>query len=480
LERVTSILETHFPLSSSTTSASTSNSNHEDGIFERNSKRVLELTLSLPDDYSLEYAPGDSLGLIVENPPSAVRFILNMIQDKHGIAADQMLSIDSHHPITVEEAVRKRIDLSSPIKNKRLLSSLAWHATNASDQAVLQLLASKLPIGCDLFDTYIDQQRRTVVDILREFPSCQNIPLEGLLSILPSIPPRYYSVSSSPLEHQRVSLTIAFSVVDYLTPSLVVNGTERGLRRIHGVATGHLEALCSSLLCASSSDRTAANRPTVAIFPKPTAEFRMPGTLATPLILIGPGTGVAPFMGFLSHRRAMITSSESTEAAHTVVEGTWRGGYELEENELPVNEQDASGLNLGVEFRTKQGVGSVDLFFGCRHEDHDWLYREEMETFDKQGVLSNLYTAFSRDGAKRQYVQDLMKEDESTANRIRELIVRQGACVYLCGDGNSMAKDVQAAIVELLCREMKGDTERASNYLEEMKKSKRFVMDIWN
>jgi sulfite reductase alpha subunit-like flavoprotein len=216
---------------------------------------------------------------------------------------------------------------------------------------------------------------------LQDFTSCQNISLEGLLSILPGIPPRYYSVSSSPLDKRRkeLSLTVAYSVVDYLTPSLVVEGEEQGLRRVQGIATGWLETLCSPFLCMSPTP-WSTSLPSVKIFPKPSADFRLPSNLSTPMVLIGPGTGIAPFVGFLAHRRALVSSKDATDAANTVVEGTWRGDYELEAKDLPIGEKDASGLSVGADYRSRQEVGSVDVFFGCRHADHDWLYENATTT----------------------------------------------------------------------------------------------------
>jgi sulfite reductase alpha subunit-like flavoprotein len=183
-------------------------------------------------------------------------------------------------------------------------------------------------------------------------------------------------------------------------------------------------------------------------------------------------------MGFLAHRNALLSSTESTEAAESVVEGTWRGGYELEENELPISEGDASGLKLGGDYRTKQDVGSVDLFFGCRHQDHDWLYRSEMEDLQKEGVITKLYTAFSRDG-KKEYVQDIIRGNEECAARLLDLIMEKRACIYVCGDGNAMAKDVQNVIAELLGKQLGGEAQ-GKEYLEKMKTDSRFLMDIWS
>ena len=288
-------------------------------------------------------------------------------------------------------------------------------------------------------------------------------------------------------------------MVDYLTPSLIVDGgVQVGRRRIRGIATRYLEAMASRLLVAadgggsqrhdeSSSNGTHAVVPTVGIFPKPTVEFRMPNQLTQPLILIGPGTGIAPFMGFLQHRKALLTANPANQAAQTVVEGAWRGGFELEEGEMAlVSPHDGSGLNVGADFRSQlaEKHGSVDVFFGCRHRDHDWLYREELEALVAEGFVSHLYTAFSRDNdAPHKYVQDIMLHNDACAARVVDLIVHQNAAVYVCGDGNAMAKDVQAALVELLgtrCFQAEGGLDQAKSYLETMKKTQRFLMDIWS
>jgi sulfite reductase alpha subunit-like flavoprotein len=441
---------------------------------ERNSKRVVEMTLALPDDFTLEYQPGDSLGLVVPNTPQAVRFVLDMLHEKHQVPPTQKISIDSNHPITVEEAVRTSIDLCSPMKSKRLLHSLSQFATNPEEEAVLRLLASKTTQGEELFCKFIDEQRMTVVDVLREFPSCQSIPLEGLFGILPGIPPRYYSVSSSPLDqrHGSLCLTVTFSVVDYVTPSLRLpdsSNQEFGCRRIGGVATRYLEVLCAPFLCQPHvihhTDPTAPPhkiQSTIPIFPKPTKEFQLPASLSTPIILIGPGTGVAPFMGFLRHRQAQALQHQ--KVASTVVEGTWRGDFELQQDELPG--EHASGVQAH-----NSTLGKCKLFFGCRYADHDWLYKDEMLAMEKEHKIE-LHTAFSRQPLPKQYVQDRMRGDQLD---LADWIVQDKAYIYVCGDGNRMAKDVQQALVDILSEKV--DDPKA--YLEKLKEQNHFVMDIW-
>jgi len=405
----------------------------------RNGKRVIELTLSLPDDQSWEFQPGDSLGLLVGNPDEAVDFVLAMLRTNHGIAPTQKVLIDSRAPLTVEEIVRDKIDLSTVVKNRKIIFALSQICNNTHEKAVLELLSSKTERGTELFETFVNSQRRSFVDLLKEFPSCQNITLQNLVNILPPIPPRYYSVSSSPLENKGKALTIAFSVVDYLTPSLK-SGNEIGLRRIHGLATSRLEALCSPNLSSSSSMESSSCG--VRIFPKPSEDFHLPEDPTIPLVLIGPGTGIAPFMGFLCHRKALESAA---------IDGV---------------------------------SGTVEVFFGCRHADHDYLYKEELQAFQTEGVITHLHTAFSRDVGKKEYVQDLMINNEETSKRLADTILKKNGRVYVCGDGNHMGRDVQQTLAKLLGPHIDSASavpdKLGKEYVETMKTDGRFLLDIWS
>ena len=177
-------------------------------------------------------------------------------------------------------------------------------------------------------------------------------------------------------------------------------------------------------------------------------------------------------MGFLAHRASQIGAAR--EAAKEVVEGTWRGGYELEEDDVPISDPDTRGLNLGMDY---QKIGKIDVFFGCRQKDHDWLFEEEMQAWDKEGLISNLHIAFSR-GECKTYVQDLMIHDEVCRANFVHQVLEDNASIYVCGDGNKMAKDVQAAIVQVLSSKL-GSVE-GQQYVDDMKKSNRFMMDIWS
>jgi sulfite reductase alpha subunit-like flavoprotein len=467
----------------------------------RNEKRVIELTLSLPDDYTLEYQPGDSIGILVPNTSFNISFILHMLKQHHNIHSTQLISIDSNQPISLEEAMRYHFDISSTIQNEMICFILAQHANDPMEKAALILLASNTQEGKSMYQRYVEEQRRSIVDLLHDFPSCRHISLSTFISLLPLAVPRYYSVCSSPLGgimDDKVSgmtsqkLTIAFSVVDYIIPptNTDITCTDKA-RRIGGVATRYLETICSPFLSQmyphgttdSGSPTWLSTIPKVKIFPRPTSEFLLPSDWSTPLILIGPGTGIAPFMGFLAHRRAQLLSSSTSEA--TV--GTWRGDYEVEEEEL------ISESNSADYFRQK--LGDIDVFFGCRFQDHDWLYKEEMHQLQKEGIISKLNVCFSREknGSRSndeiKYVQDFLKAKSDCSKRLVRLMEQKGM-IFICGDGNKMAKDVQNAIINVFAQEMFSDglsveltTEAVSQakvFVDMLKAEGRFVMDIWS
>jgi sulfite reductase alpha subunit-like flavoprotein len=411
---------------------------------ERNGKRVIELSFSLPEDASsLESLPGDSIGLSVPNHPPAVTFALEMLKNHHGLCDEQLVCINDCEPTSIREAVERKVDLSGPIHktSKRIFHSLSALSDNAMEKACLQLLCCKSEIGEQICAILCDEQKWTAIDFLQMFPSLQKaMTLPNLLSSFSPLPPRYYSVSSSTLDAAVVK--VAFAVVDYRTPSLLLNGAERGDRRIRGLATGWLEALASFHLAADGqspvADATSAlTLPLVQLFPKPTADFRMPLDDDAKLILIGPGTGIAPFVGFL--RQKQSTKDLSVDDDHACC--------------------------------------SIDVYYGCRHHDHDWLYKDELDGFVAAGLVAKQFTAFSRDdGSRHRYVQHLLQEN---ADRLLRQVLDEGASIFLCGDGNVMAKDVQATLVVLLEQRV-GTREEAQRYLDEMKTNGRFVMDIWS
>ncbi|KAF0717190.1 hypothetical protein AaE_010911, partial [Aphanomyces astaci] len=151
---------------------------------------------------------------------------------------------------------------------------------------------------------FVESQRLSVVDILRLFPTCRP-PLASVLSLLPTLSPRYYSLASSPLSSQPHKVHIAFTIVEYALP-VVQGGTTSRLLRRRGLCTSWLHALARPLLHPQTTPVNAAVAVQIPIFHHPTKDFTLPANPSYPLILIGPGTGVTPFVGFLQHRQLQV------------------------------------------------------------------------------------------------------------------------------------------------------------------------------
>lgn len=211
-------------------------------------------------------------------------------------------------------------------------------------------------------------------------------------------------------------MSIAFSAVHWLAGKVA--------RR--GLCTTQLETLVAA---------PETPKPSVKFSLKPATEFTLPEDQTRPLIMIGPGTGVAPFMGFIATRQA----ARKTQGA--------------------------------------AAVGKTLLYFGCRHADQDWIYREEMEAAVADGTLDKLRTAFSRAGPTKVYVQHRLEEDQAD---IQKLLMEQGAYLFVCGDGMHMAKDVHAALVRVLSPACAGSAVLAEDLLRALKQQGRYVQDIWS
>jgi hypothetical protein len=250
-----------------------------------------------------------------------------------------------------------------------------------------------------------------------------------------------------------------------------------------------------------------------------------------PIIMVGPGTGVAPFRGFLQHRRAQ---AEGFESGGTCV-GLWRGLEIDEKDEDDVEEAKngdpafvkrwghASQPKLKPKSKAKKQqqqrnatllsgtnatlvkdgncelkpavpdlseepcdpvdsgdeIGPMVLFFGCRHRDHDYLYKDDFESFANDGTLTALHTAFSREQDKKVYVQHRIREQ---GPEVAELILKKQAFFFVCGDGSRMMRDVQQTLEEVLAKHGSLSKKDAEAYVAAMKREKppRYVTDIWS
>jgi sulfite reductase (NADPH) flavoprotein alpha-component len=352
---------------------------------ENPGKETRHLALSLIGS-GLAYEAGDSVGLWPRNDPALVTEVL------------ALTGLDERVPVTVKgmgetslgEALLRHYEIARPSPDA--LSLIAARTSDAS------LRASLAPERKSALRDWL--WGRQLADVLHEFPV--RLDADELLAALRPLQPRSYSIASSPkLFQQEVHLTL--STVRYAC----------GARRRGGVCSAYL------------ADR-ALDAP-VPLFIQRSSGFRPPASSDTPMIMVGPGTGIAPFRAFLQERQAL----------------------------------GARGRNW--------------LFFGEQHAASDFYYRDELERMLDEGALTHLSTAFSRDQAAKIYVQDRMLE------RGGELWawLQDGAHVYVCGDAIRMARDVDETLREIAQAHGGMSPEAAKAYFAELSVAKRYVRDVY-
>jgi cytochrome P450 / NADPH-cytochrome P450 reductase len=250
-------------------------------------------------------------------------------------------------------------------------------------------------------------RKKSVFDLLQEHPACE-LPFHLYLEMLSLLSPRYYSISSSPaVAGPRCSVTVA----------LVEGPASSG--------NGVFKGVCSNYL----ADRRPGD--TVhALIRETKAGFRLPDDPAKPIVMIGPGTGLAPFRGFLQERAS----------------------------------QKAGG----------KALGPAMLFFGCRHPEQDFLYADELKGFAEQNI-SELHVAFSRGEGPKTYVQDLIAAQKDRVWRL----IEQGAVIFVCGDGGKMEPDVKRKLMDIYREKKSADEAAASRWIDDMGTQNRYVLDVW-
>jgi sulfite reductase (NADPH) flavoprotein alpha-component len=338
--------------------------------------------------WGLNYEVGDSMTVWPTNDPALVDEIIKRI----GAKGDEPVKGPNGNT-TLREALFRdcRITQTTP----RFLKTIAARAVNGAP-----LLSELLkPERKQDLDTYLWGME--VVDFLIEHPSIKWTPQESV-DTLAKLVPRLYSISSSLKAHpEQVHFTID-----------VVHYESRGRMR---------KGVCSTFLA-----ERAENVP-VPVFPN-TSKFRLPEDGSTPIIMVGPGTGVAPFRAYLQERKAV----------------------------------GAKGKNW--------------LFFGSQHQHCNYFYKDELDAIKRDGILTRLDCAWSRDQADKAYVQHKMLGNGA---EIWKWLDAEGAHFFVCGDARRMAKDVDAALRKII-QEQGGKTEEQTNeYVEKLKADKRYKRDVY-
>jgi sulfite reductase (NADPH) flavoprotein alpha-component len=331
----------------------------------------------------IDYVPGDSFGIFPRNDPALVDAVLAAMKAPGDFPVGGM---------TFREALLSQYSLGLA---PDMLFELASYMVGGSRRIKLKALANGLdPDG--------DASTFDVLKLLEEFGPLHPDP-EAFLESLDPLQPRLYSISSSPAASPG-ELHLTVDAVRY----------DIANRRRLGVASTFI----ADRLCPSD---------TVQVYVQKAHGFALPADPATPIIMIGPGTGIAPFRSFLWHR-----------------------------------------------FATKAS-GKAWLFFGHQHEATDYLYQDELARLQDAGALTKLSTAWSRDGAEKVYVQDRLRQEATEVWRW----LKQGAHVYVCGDAKRMAKDVETALADVITVEGHLSALAARDYISDLRASGRYQADVY-
>lgn len=346
-------------------------------------KDVRHIELSLVDS-GLRYQPGDALGVYFSNAPELVAELLQHTQ----IQPDERVNL-GEQSLSITQALADELELTQSypafVEKYAVATSNAALSTLAQDKTALRHYLAE----------------RQIIDIVREYPA--QLSAQQLADALRKQQPRLYSIASSQAEvEDEVHLTVG-----------VVRYDAFGLSHTGG-ASGFL------------ADRLTEGDK-VKVFVEKNDNFRLPQSDDTAIIMVGPGTGIAPFRAFLQERE----------------------------------QRGASGKNW--------------LFFGNPHFTQDFLYQTELQNYLKTGVLTHLHVAFSREQAEKVYVQDKIRLHGADVFHWLE----QGAHLYICGDANRMAKDVHHALLDIIQQYGGKSAEEAQDYLEQLRAAKRYQKDVY-
>jgi cytochrome P450/NADPH-cytochrome P450 reductase len=373
------------------------------------STRHLEITLPP----GLDYRAGDHLGVVPRNGLDAIRRVLLRFTLDPSLYVTITAHADAAVHLPVNESVpllgilANRVELQD-VATRAQLTTLAAYAESATERQALLALGADDEAGKGPFHEQVLVPRKSVLDLLDEFRSCAP-PFEVFLDLLPPLRPRYYSISSSPL-------------VTAETCSITVGVLDQPARRGVGTFRGG----CSNYLAALSTNATLYG-----FVRKPTIPFHPPENPHVPMIMVGPGTGVAPFRGFLQERGA------------------------LRQRGVP--------------------IGPSLLFFGCRDPLQDFLYEEELREFEATGV-TRLFCAFSREpGTQKTYVQQAIRQH---GEEVWQLLQKE-AVVFVCGEASRMAPQLRQAFVDLFRERTGASLADGQAWLAGLVAGRRYLEDIW-
>ncbi|ODV80635.1 uncharacterized protein CANTADRAFT_48366 [Suhomyces tanzawaensis NRRL Y-17324] len=407
---------------------------HTQELFNSKSRSCVHAEFDISPS-NLRYSTGDHLAVWPSNSNENVETfakafgLADKLDDVFELKSlDSTVSLPFHTPITYGAVLRHHLEISGPVSRQLFLAIAGFAPNDATKKSILELGNDKVA-----FADKIHHHKYNIADALlavSKGEAWSDVPFEFIIEFVSHLQPRYYSISSSSLSEKTTIHVTA-----------VVEAEEVEDRTISGVVTNLLKNI--EIVQNKSSDKPAVTydldgpRGKYANFKVPVhirrSTFKLPTSSSVPVIMIGPGTGVAPFRGFVRERVAQ------------------------KKNDLK--------------------IGPTVLFYGCRNETEDFLYKNEWPEYSKElGSALEIHTAFSRqDPSKKVYVQHKLLEQASKINQL----IADGAFIYVCGDASRMARDVQNTLVKILAAERNIDEERAAELVRAFKVQNRYQEDVW-
>ncbi|XP_054155294.1 NADPH--cytochrome P450 reductase-like [Oppia nitens] len=386
-------------------------------LYKNDNRCCLHIELSL-DRSNLSYEAGDYVAVYQKNDDTIVNTIGKLLKTN----LDEVITLENmgydsfkRHPFpcptSYRTALQYYIDITS-IPKINILKELSRFTDDDQHKCYLKKISSVTDEGKYLYREWIESKCRSIVDVLVDLPSVRP-PLDILLELLPRLLPRYYTICCSSKLYPKTIHLVAMMV-------------DKSPFRINkGVATNDF----MTKKCMQNGDNIS-----VPIFIR-RSQFRLPAATEAPIIMIGTGSGVAPYRGFLQERAFLLNSGHN--------------------------------------------IGEAVLYFGCRNQSQDFLYEQEFDDWIKDNILTKIYTAFSRNDVNscKQYVTDIMKQN---LHEIGRMIVKNNGYVYVAGYAESLARDVKNVIIDAIVLFDSQTHEEAVDYLKVMEKERRYCSDVWS
>ncbi|KAL2222287.1 NADP/FAD dependent oxidoreductase [Thermoascus aurantiacus ATCC 26904] len=387
---------------------------------------------------NLTYETGDHIAVWPTNAGAEVdRFlkVFGLEEKRHTVITIKGLDITAKVPIptptTYDAAVRYYMEICAPV-SRQFMSSLAAFAPDETAKAELVRLGGDK----DYFQEKVSSQCFNIAQALESITSkpFSSVPFSLLIEGINKIQPRYYSISSSSLvQKDKISITAVVESTRIPGATHIVKGvTTNYLLALKQKQNGDPEPDPHALTYAINGPRNKYEGIRVPVHVRH-SNFKLPSDPSKPIIMIGPGTGVAPFRGFIQERAALAARGEK--------------------------------------------IGTTILFYGCRNRNEDFLYKDEWKTYEDQlGDSFKLITAFSRETAQKVYVQHKLRENAALVNDL----LLQKANLYVCGDAANMAREVNIALGQIIAEQRGLPPEKGEEIVKQMRNNGTYQEDVWS